>query len=139
MQKPFLIYIIDDDDIFRYTITRSLKDQKLSKEIVVFPDGEKAINFMIDNAADTNSLPDIIFLDINMPIMDGFQFMEEYTKLKPLIDKKIIIYMISSSVNPADIERTKNIIEINDYLIKPIPAVKLGALLNSLDVTGNLY
>ena len=73
-----------------------------------------------------------------MPIMDGFQFMEEYTKLKPRVGKKIIIYMISSSVNPADIERAKKISEISDYLIKPIAAGKLANLLKSLQEEGKL-
>lgn len=138
MGKPFLICIIDDDDIYRYTISRNLQAQKLSRKMLIFSDGEEAINFMIDNVGNSSNLPDIIFLDINMPIMDGFQFMEEYTKLKPRVGKKIIIYMISSSVNPADIERAKAISEISDYFIKPIEPGKLGVLLKSLEDEGKL-
>ncbi len=138
MGKPFLICIIDDDDIYKYTISRNLKPLKLTRKMLVFSDGEEAINFMMDNLGNSKDLPDIIFLDINMPIMDGFQFMEEYTKLKPRVGKKIIIYMISSSVNPADIERAKKISEISDYLIKPIAAGKLANLLKSLQEEGKL-
>jgi CheY-like chemotaxis protein len=138
MGKPFLICLIDDDDIYRYTISKNLEAQKLSRKMLIFSDGEEAINFMIDNVGNSSNLPDIIFLDINMPIMDGFQFMEEYAKLKPRVGKKIIIYMISSSVNPADIERVKAISEISDYLIKPIEPGKLGELLISLEEEGKL-
>lgn len=127
-----MIYIVDDDDIYRYTISRNLEALNLSNEKLVFSDGEQAINFMIDNVGNYNNLPDVILLDINMPVMDGFQFMEEYVKLKPLIAKEIAVYMISSSVNPQDIQRAKAVPEIVDYLVKPINPTKLGAILQSL-------
>lgn len=133
MGKSFLICIIDDDDISRYSISRSLEALKLSRKILIFSDGEEAINFMMDNIGKSNNLPDVIFLDINMPIMDGFQFMEEYAKLKPRVGKKIIIYMTSSSINTVDIERAKAISEISDYLIKPLEPKKLGVLLESIE------
>lgn len=138
MKKPFLICIIDDDDIYRYTISRNLEAQKISRKMLIFSDGEEALNFMMDNLGNSSNLPDIIFLDINMPIMNGFEFMQEYAKLKPRVGKKIIIYMISSSVNPADINRAKAISEISDYLIKPIEPRKLGILLKSLEDEGKL-
>lgn len=133
MGKSFLICIIDDDDISRYSISRSLEALKLSRKILIFSDGEEAINFMMDNIGKSSNLPDVIFLDINMPIMDGFQFMEEYAKLKPRVGKKIIIYMTSSSINTVDIERAKAISEISDYLIKPLEPKKLGVLLESIE------
>ncbi|EPR70725.1 two-component response regulator [Winogradskyella psychrotolerans RS-3] len=67
-----------------------------------------------------------------MPIMDGFQFMEEYVKIKPKLSKKITIYMVSSSVDPVDIERAKNISDISDYIIKPIKAGQLQEIMNNL-------
>ncbi|MFS4467390.1 response regulator [Maribacter sp. 2210JD10-5] len=138
MSKPFLICIIDDDDIYRYTITRNLKALNISQKVLIFTDGEEAINFMIDNVGNSQNLPDIIFLDINMPIMDGFEFIEEYVKLKPRVGKKILIYMVSSSVNPVDIERAEAISEISDYLIKPIERNKLIGLIKSLEQEGKL-
>ena len=133
MGKSFLIYIIDDDDISRYSMSRNLEALKIARKILIFPDGEEAINFMMDNIGKSSILPDIIFLDINMPVMDGFQFIEEYAKLKPRVGKKIIIYMTSSSINTVDIERAKAISEISDYLIKPIEPKKLGVLLESIE------
>lgn len=132
MEKPLLICVIDDDDIYRYTISKNLKALNLTSDMLVFSDREQAINFMTDNVGNPNQLPDIILLDINMPVMDGFQFMEEYVKLEPLIAKEIAVYMISSSVNPQDIQRAKAVPEIADYLVKPINPTKLGAILQSL-------
>ncbi|REG88184.1 response regulator [Winogradskyella sediminis] len=132
MSNQYNICIIDDDDIYQYTITKILQSLKLNKKIIAFSDGEEALDFLIANLYNDDELPDVIFLDINMPIMDGFQFMEEYVKLKPKWNKKITIYMVSSSVDPVDIERAKNISEISDYIIKPIKAGELQTIMANL-------
>ncbi len=133
MKNPFVISIVDDDDIYRYSIMRTLKDLNVTKKILVFRDGEEAIDFMLDNLGNSQDLPDVIFLDINMPIMDGFEFMEEYVKIKPKVGKKITVYMISSSVNPVDLEKAKSISEISDYIVKPIEAEKLVSIIKELE------
>ncbi|WP_458626346.1 response regulator [Winogradskyella sp. PC D3.3] len=132
MNSNYNICVIDDDDIYQFTIVKMLKAIDLDKEISLFSDGEEALEFLIDNLYNNEELPDIIFLDINMPIMDGFQFMEEYVKIKPKLNKKIIIYMVSSSVDPVDIERAKNISDISDYIIKPIRAGQLQEIMANL-------
>jgi len=135
MKKSVVISIVDDDDIYRYSVLRTLKEQNITKKILVFSDGEEALDFMLDNIGNSQNLPDVIFLDINMPIMDGFQFMEEYIKIKPKVGKKITVYMISSSVNPIDIERSKSISEISDYIIKPIETEKLVAIIKEIETS----
>tara|TARA_R110002050_G_scaffold74772_6_gene160366 strand:+ start:148929 stop:149351 length:423 start_codon:yes stop_codon:yes gene_type:complete len=133
MKKPYNICIVDDDDIYQYTIVKILKSFSLGKKIISFEDGEEALFFMMDNLNNEKELPDIIFLDINMPVMDGFQFMEEYVKIKPKLNKKIIIYMVSSSVDPVDIKRAKNISDISDYIIKPVKPGELKLIMESID------
>jgi CheY-like chemotaxis protein len=132
MSRPLIIFIVDDDEIYKYTMTKTIERQKIAKKILTFSDGEEAINFMIDNVGNSIDLPDIIFLDINMPIMDGFQFMEEYVLLKPRIGKKIVIYMVKSSVDPIDIDRAKKISEISNYIVKPIKADKLSEIMAAI-------
>ncbi|GAA4241012.1 response regulator [Winogradskyella psychrotolerans] len=132
MNSNYNICVVDDDDIYQFTIVKILKSIDLDKKISLFSDGEEALEFLIDNLYNNEELPDIIFLDINMPIMDGFQFMEEYVKIKPKLNKKIIIYMVSSSVDPVDIERAKNISDISDYIIKPIKAGQLQEIMANL-------
>jgi CheY-like chemotaxis protein len=99
---------------------------------MVFSDGEEALDFMLDNLHNDKELPDVIFLDIDMPIMDGFQFMEEYIKIKPDLGKKITIYMVSSSVDPVDIERAKKISDITDYMVKPVTHDQLKHIVGDL-------
>jgi len=127
------VCIIDDDEIYQYTMSLNLKSLDSVNEIKVFNDGLEANNFMLDNLNNPEELPDIIFLDINMPVMDGFQFMEEYEKIKSKLTKNIIIYMISSSVDPVDIEKATQINAISDYLTKPIRQQQLRNILEKLD------
>lgn len=124
--------IVDDDLIYRFTMVKTLESIKLPMDIMVFSDGEKAINFMLDNLDNEPEYPDVIFLDIDMPVMDGFQFMEEFIKIKPRIGKSITIYMVSSSIDPVDIERANNISAISDYIIKPIGLVRLKEIMENL-------
>lgn len=125
------VCIIDDDEVYKFFVQKMLKIKKLAEDVLTFPDGEEAYNFIRENMENPEKLPDIIFLDINMPIMDGFQFMEEYTKLKPKIDKKITIYMITSSIDHVDLERSKKYSEISDFITKPITAEVLHRIINT--------
>jgi CheY-like chemotaxis protein len=120
IRKRPLICIIDDDKIFRFTLKRVINHNKQAERIITFSDGEKVIQYLRTNKNTTENIPDIIFLDVNMPIMDGWQFMEEYASIKADIKKKVNIFMWSSSVNPIDIERASKICEISDYIIKPV-------------------
>ncbi|WP_452228137.1 MULTISPECIES: response regulator [unclassified Lacinutrix] len=132
MSRNFNFCIVDDDDIYQFTIKKTIKALNLAQNIIAFSDGEEALNFMIANLNNDEELPDVILLDINMPIMDGFQFMEEYIKIKPKLGKKITIYMVSSSVDIADLGRAKKISEISDYIIKPIRKAKIKEIIEKL-------
>jgi CheY-like chemotaxis protein len=94
--------------------------------------------FLVNNVANNENLPDIIFLDINMPVMDGWHFLEEYIKLKPRIGKVITIYMISTSVDPEDIERAKKIREVSDYIVKPVMPGMLKGIIENLAKTSGI-
>ena len=132
MKSSLNVCIVDDDDIYQYTMVKTMELLNLTDKIRVFSDGEEALDFMLDNLQNDKELPDIIFLDIDMPIMDGFQFMEEYIKLKPDLGKKITIYMVSSSVDPVDIERAKKISDITDYMVKPVTHDQLKHIVGDL-------
>ena len=131
--KPFILSLVDDDEIYQYGFRRTVELSNFAKKILIFSDGEEAINFLVDNIANASKLPDAIFLDINMPIMNGFEFMEEYIKLKPRVGKKITIYMVSSSIDPADIKRAKSISELSDYIIKPVDKARLKEIVEDLE------
>ncbi|MFT7155359.1 MAG: CheY-like chemotaxis protein [Parvicella sp.] len=130
VENPLLIAIIDDDEIYQFTIIRIIKGILPSAKIVCFADGEEAIDYLTVNINVEANLPDLIFLDNNMPIMDGWQFMEEYSRIENEIKKKALINMVSSSANPVDIEKSKTIQQISEYIVKPIKTDKVKAIIN---------
>ncbi len=132
-RKPLLIGIIDDDTINQFTLVRIINQHKLAEKTLSFSDGEEALQFLIDTIPTKENIPDIIFLDNNMPVMDGWQFIEEYANLETEIKKKILIVMISASENPVDIERAKKINQISDYIIKPLRLEEVKGVINNLE------
>lgn len=133
MEKNCKICFIDDDPIYKIFMKRVIEMNNLVPKINVtsFDDGDQAYNFINKNKQNPEELPDVILLDINMPVMDGFQFMEEYSKIKPKINKKITVFMVTSSIDPSDMKRSKKFPEISDYITKPVPLGKLKHIIGS--------
>ena len=125
-QKVELACIIDDDKIYVNLVKKIIEIKKLSKNLLIFKNGKEALDhfkLILENASE-EVLPDIIFLDINMPVMDGWEFLNEFIKIKNIFDKKITLYVVSSSIDPRDLERARSFNLVTDYLIKPIELKK---------------
>jgi CheY-like chemotaxis protein len=122
--------IIDDDQIYVFSFKRLLNIKNICPQLIDFQNGQDAIDFL-SNPDNTEQLPDVIFLDINMPVMDGWDFIEAFGEIKSRLGKEITIYMVSSSINISDITRAKSNSSITDYLIKPISESVLTSLLGA--------
>ncbi|MFZ5554458.1 MAG: response regulator [Bacteroidota bacterium] len=120
MKKVDNLFIVDDDEAYRFLAKEIIGETDLVNQIKVFYNGKEAIDFLKTAHYNPDNLPEVILLDLNMPIMDGWEFLSEYTALKPRIGKKITIYIVSSSIDPRDIERAKSISDVTDFIIKPI-------------------
>ena len=129
MENKKIIAIIDDDDIYQFAATKSINATNLAKRVNLFSDGQEALDYFKEHRDDPEKLPDLIFLDLNMPITDGWQFLEQYALLKPTFNKEIKIYMMSSSLNPDDLIQARNSTEVSDYIVKPIFSDKYHVLL----------
>src|SRR5690606_3191853 len=105
-------YIIDDDDIYIFGIKKLIQIKQLCKNLLVFNNGQEAIDHIKSINSPHEEFPDIILLDINMPVMDGWEFLDEYAKINPQLKKSTTIYMVSSSINPQDIERAEQAAEV---------------------------
>lgn len=125
--------IVDDDEIYVFGLKIMMKSVNFCDEIMVCENGEVALNFLKPLTEKPENMPDVILLDINMPVMDGWQFLDEFTKVKSGNDGKTIIYMMSSSVNPADLEKAKTYELISDYLVKPVNKTILKEIVASLN------
>ena len=132
MNNNIQVCVIDDDEVFQYTILHTLQAHNSVGNIMPFTDGAEAMNFFNKNIDNHGILPDVVFLDVNMPVMDGYKFMDEYIKLIPKVTKKITVYILSSSVDLVDFEKTKNIKEVADYIVKPIRDNQLTKILAEL-------
>ena len=127
-----IIALVDDDSIFQFTATRLLESSKLAQNIVHFENGAEALTFLREKALQKELLPDYLFLDINMPFVDGWMFLEDFTTLKSSLAKDISIYMVSSSIDPRDLNRAKSFSEVTDFIIKPISLERFQELLKSV-------
>lgn len=125
--------LIDDDELFVFLTKMTIEETNLVDLIKVFSNGLEAINFLKENSNNPDQLPEVILLDLSMPVMDGWQFIEEYVKLKPRIGKKITIYIVSSSISPKDLAKAKSISEVSDYIIKPMTKEALIEIIKRID------
>ncbi|MDH7446164.1 response regulator [Aquimarina sp. 2201CG14-23] len=116
------VCIIDDDNMYVNLVSKIIEIKKLSEKIIVFNNGKEALDFFIDSIENTteNVVPQVVFLDLNMPIMDGWEFLREFAKIKDKISNTIDLYVVSSSIDNRDIDRAKSIEMVSDYLTKPI-------------------
>ncbi|WP_072879007.1 response regulator [Flagellimonas taeanensis] len=124
------LYLIDDDDTYQFIVEKTLNSLNLVNSIKIFSNGKAAIDFLEATIHDIDQIPDVILLDLTMPIMDGWQFLEQYLRFRPRIGKKVVIYVISSSIDPRDMQRAKSISEVTDYIVKPLTKTKLISMLH---------
>lgn len=128
------ICLIDDDQIYTFGFKKLINLKGFNSKVINFRDGEQAIMW-IKTRLNSALLPDVIFLDINMPNMDGWEFMKEFAEIKSQLGKKITIYMLSSSIDLNDIYRAKNILDVEDYIFKPVNGHQLTEILNEAQQT----
>ncbi|WP_324025005.1 response regulator [Maribacter sp. BPC-D8] len=132
MNKVSTCCIIDDDPIFVYGTKRIIKEVDFATSILVYSNGQEALDGLTRLCMAREPLPDVIFLDLNMPILNGWEFLDEFKNCKSKRSKKIIIYIISSSVDPRDLERVKNYEQVDTYILKPITPDDLAKILGTI-------
>ncbi|MBC8053497.1 MAG: response regulator [Sphingobacteriaceae bacterium] len=122
MKKLNCILLVDDDISTNFLHKKILQKAEVAEEILVALNGKEAIDYLAGNyekSAGENPQPDLILLDINMPLMDGWEFLNEYKNLEMKKDA-IIIVMLTTSLNPDDRLRAETIPEISGFQSKPL-------------------
>jgi CheY-like chemotaxis protein len=125
MSKYHSVILIDDNEIDNLINQKMVEAAGLSKYIYTHTGAKSAIEFLknieqLETEIVESVLPDVIFLDIDMPLMDGFQFLEEFNKLKSSTKDKCRIVMLTSSINPQDVSKSKKYEAVKKYLNKPL-------------------
>ena len=130
-KKALKVVLVDDDDISSFIYRKIIEKAGISTDhITTFLKGHDAINYLSENVGNVDDFPDLILLDINMPVMDGWGFLDNYAeKVWPNLNKQIIVCMLSSSVYQEDINKAFSYTQVNDYVSKPLTSLALGNLL----------
>src|SRR5882724_10800992 len=101
--KYKLVVMVDDDDVDCFVTKKIIEDSNFSEKIVVFNSGKEGLEYLRKNENNPEQLPEVIFLDILMPVMDGFGFLDEYDKLSDKIKSKCKIVLLSTSESFKDL------------------------------------
>lgn len=117
------VLLVDDDKINNYINERLIKKLNFSESIKVVTNGQEAIEYLEGELSLDRPLPQLILLDINMPVMDGFEFIEAFKKIK--YNQRVVIVVLTTSTNYKDIEKINNAEEVAGYINKPLTEQKL--------------
>jgi CheY-like chemotaxis protein len=131
MQSPKVVMLVDDNETDNFINQRIIELAKFSEKIVIKSSGKSALEYLEKEETNPDSLPDLIFLDINMPIVDGFVFLFEFEQLPEIVRNKCKICVLSSSDNQRDIERITSNEYVVEFITKPLTVEALRKIVNN--------
>ena len=126
VKKIERIILIDDDDVSNFYNKIILEQNDVAKEIIFYENAKDALEFI----KTTNTKVDLILLDLNMPMMNGWEFLEKFKKLDSKKQKSIVIVILTSSVNSDDKDKAKKIDLVKEYINKPLNQENIKKILN---------
>lgn len=134
MKKLDTILLIDDDPATNFLHKFVLQKENCAENIVTLQSAEEALENIKEAIKSGFHYPELIFLDINMPRMNGWEFIEEYNKISKQNKLSKIVVMLTTSLDPKDREKAESIKDINQFLSKPLTPEKIHQVLESFDL-----
>ena len=131
------IFLIDDDPIYLTLARKIISSADERYQITEFMKADEAIDFLADNLRNAHLLPDIIFVDLSMPVMDGWSFLDQYEIIADGMSKAVDLYIVTSSISMKDVNRSKNYDVVKDFFVKPIDVQKMRDLANARTKPGD--
>ena len=113
------ILLIDDSEPINFIHRYILDELGCVDEIITKENGEQAIDYLISLVNLKTQLPKFIFIDINMPRMNAWEFITEYRKIDSQLRLQSFVFLLTSSIDPTDLEKARGIVEINEVRDKP--------------------
>ncbi|MBP9925176.1 MAG: response regulator [Cyclobacteriaceae bacterium] len=123
-----LVLLVDDNDTDNFISKRIIEITKFAKRVEVKSSGKGALDYLKEHQNNSENIPNIIFLDINMPIVDGFVFLYEFEKFNELVRSKCKVIILSSSDNKRDIDKIVNNNHVIKFITKPLTEVALDEI-----------
>lgn len=123
-----LVMLIDDNDTDNFISRRIIEITNFSKHVEIKSSGKSALEYLEEHKDNPDKLPDYIFLDINMPIVDGFVFLYEFEKFSNNLKDKCKVIILSSSDNKRDIDKIVNNENVIKFITKPLTEEALEEL-----------
>lgn len=120
MNRLNLIFIVDDDPIHQQIAKIMIDRQGISNAMRTFSEGQEVLDYLREHRQNGHDLPDVILLDLNMPVMDGWDFLAEYARFYDTLSRNISIYVLTSSIDENDRERVNAYSFVKGYLTKPL-------------------
>jgi CheY-like chemotaxis protein len=130
MDSKIDLLVIDDDDINIFIIKKIVEKTGYNINMVAKTNGQLAIDHLNTLLAENKAFPQLVLIDINMPVLNGWEFLEAYDKLE--IEQRVDMYMLSSSVYENDIEKAKTYKTVKGFISKPLSINRLIELFDSL-------
>jgi CheY-like chemotaxis protein len=130
MDSKIDLLVIDDDDINIFIIKKIVEKTGYNINMVAKTNGQFAIDYLSTLAENNENFPQLVLIDINMPVLNGWEFLEAYDKLG--ISERVDMYMLSSSVYENDIEKAKTYKTVKGFISKPLSINRLIELFDSL-------
>ena len=128
-----IVMLVDDNDTDNFISKRIIEITKFAKRVEVKGSGKAALEYLRENENSADELPSLIFLDINMPIVDGFVFLYEFEKFNEIVKSKCKVIILSSSDNKRDIDKIVNNNHVIKFITKPLTEIALDEIkLNSI-------
>jgi CheY-like chemotaxis protein len=132
--RLFRVFVIDDDEINNFLCRKVLESSNKVYEVKSFLSSKKALDYIKDIClTNLEILPDIILLDINMPYMDGWEFLEKFEKILAKCNKDIPVAMLSSSVYQKDKERSAKYRSVIHYISKPLTSEQFEEIIYKIN------
>ncbi|WP_373082940.1 response regulator [Zhongshania sp.] len=129
MDKLKRVLLVDDCKATNYIHRLVIEKYGCAESVIEVNDGREALTYLNTKSDGEFPQPELVFLDINMPVMNGWQFLEEYETLSAEQQAGVIVVMLTTSLNPDDAELAERTREVKSFSSKPLTEAKLSAIL----------
>lgn len=130
-----LVGLVDDDRIFRFAAERFLMATSMVGTVIHHEHGLAAVDYLQQHHDQADRLPDLMFIDLFMPVLDGWGFLERYAALRPTLARIPHIVVLTSSIDERDVRRASSIDIVDRYVCKPVSTAIFAATLQGLGYT----